>query len=60
MAGLADVGVDLDDVGDTLEREGVASFQKSFDELLGRPRARRPAELRPPVNETTVNRRVAR
>ena len=34
-SGLTDVGVDLDDVGDTLEREGVASFQKSFDELLG-------------------------
>ena len=32
--GLADVGIDLDDVGDTLEREGVSSFQKSFDELL--------------------------
>ncbi len=33
--GLSDVGVDLDDVADKLEREGVASFQKSFDELLG-------------------------
>ena len=32
---LADVGVDLDDVADKLEREGVSSFQKSFDELLG-------------------------
>ena len=31
---LAVVGVDLDDVGETLEREGVASFQKSFDELI--------------------------
>jgi transaldolase len=31
---LAQIGVDLDDVGDKLEREGVASFQKSFDELL--------------------------
>ena len=31
---LAEVGVDLDDVADTLEREGVSSFQKSFDELL--------------------------
>jgi transaldolase len=31
---LAAVGVDTDDVGDTLEREGVASFQKSFDELI--------------------------
>jgi transaldolase len=27
--------VDLDDVGRTLENEGVASFEKSFDELLG-------------------------
>ncbi|MEO8264786.1 MAG: transaldolase [Ilumatobacteraceae bacterium] len=33
--GLSEVGVDLDDVADRLEREGVASFQKSFDELLG-------------------------
>jgi transaldolase len=33
--GLAAVGVDLDDVADKLERDGVASFQKSFDELLG-------------------------
>jgi transaldolase len=29
------VGVDLDDVGRTLEEEGVAAFSKSFDELLG-------------------------
>ncbi|MBI4935685.1 MAG: transaldolase [Actinobacteria bacterium] len=28
------VGVDLDDVAAQLERDGVASFQKSFDELL--------------------------
>ena len=34
-SGLTDVGIDLDDVAETLEREGVASFQKSFDELLG-------------------------
>jgi transaldolase len=32
--GLAGVGVDMDDVAATLESEGVASFQKSFDELL--------------------------
>ena len=31
---LADVGVDMDDVAAQLEREGVSSFQKSFDELL--------------------------
>ena len=31
---LADVGVDMDDVGRTLEDEGVAAFAKSFDELL--------------------------
>jgi transaldolase len=34
-SGLAAVGLDVDDVGNTLEREGVTSFQKSFDELLG-------------------------
>ena len=34
LARLAEVGVDLDDVGNTLEAEGVASFAKSFDELL--------------------------
>ncbi|MEY2400585.1 MAG: transaldolase [Ilumatobacteraceae bacterium] len=32
--GLAAVGIDLDDVAEKLEREGVSSFQKSFDELL--------------------------
>jgi transaldolase len=32
---LAGVGVDLDDVTATLETEGVASFSKSFEELLG-------------------------
>lgn len=31
---LAEVGVDMDDVAEQLEREGVASFQKSFEELL--------------------------
>ncbi len=31
---LGEVGVDMDDVAATLEREGVASFQKSFDQLL--------------------------
>jgi len=31
---LARVGVDLDDVSDKLEREGVATFEKSFTELL--------------------------
>jgi len=34
MARLADVGIDFDDVTRTLEEEGVASFCKSFDELL--------------------------
>ncbi len=31
---IAAVGVDLDDVGHRLEDEGVAAFEKSFDELL--------------------------
>ena len=42
---LTEVGVDLDDVAAQLEREGVASFQKSFDELLGALDAKS-AELR--------------
>ncbi|MEM9040148.1 MAG: transaldolase [Actinomycetota bacterium] len=33
-SGLADVGVDMEDVADQLEREGVSSFQKAFDELI--------------------------
>ena len=31
---LAAVGVDMGDVGRVLEEEGVASFAKSFDELI--------------------------
>ena len=31
---LTDVGIDLDDVSHVLEMEGLASFQKSFDELM--------------------------
>ena len=31
---LEKVGIDMDDVAEKLERDGVASFQKSFDELL--------------------------
>jgi transaldolase len=31
---IADVGVDLDDVSRVLEDQGVASFAKSFDELI--------------------------
>jgi transaldolase len=34
-ARLDEVGIDMDDVASLLEREGVAAFQKSFDELLG-------------------------
>jgi transaldolase len=34
MDALAGVGVDVDDVAEVLEREGVASFEKSFDELI--------------------------
>ncbi len=30
---LADVGVDMDDVAQLLEKEGVASFSKSYDDL---------------------------
>jgi len=32
--GLASVGIDMDDVAEKLEREGVDAFIKSFDELI--------------------------
>jgi transaldolase len=35
MGALATVGVDMDDVGRTLEREGIAAFQASFTHVLG-------------------------
>ena len=38
---LARVGVDYDDVTDTLEREGVQKFADSFEELLDGIRAKR-------------------
>jgi transaldolase len=34
MSALAAVGVDMGDVGRVLEEEGVASFAKSYDELI--------------------------
>ncbi|HEY7073252.1 MAG TPA: transaldolase [Acidimicrobiales bacterium] len=34
LAAIEAVGVDLDDVSRTLEEQGVASFAKSFDELM--------------------------
>src|SRR2546421_4796167 len=37
---LAAAGVDYDDVTETLEREGVAKFAQSFDELLAALRAK--------------------
>ena len=34
LAAIAAAGVDMEDVEQTLENEGVASFAKSFDELV--------------------------
>ena len=44
-ASLAATGVDMDDVADQLEREGVDSFMKAFDELIAALEAKA-AELR--------------
>ena len=41
IAALAPAGVDFDDVTDTLEREGVDAFAKSFDEALQSIESRR-------------------
>jgi transaldolase len=45
LQAIADVGVDIDAVTRVLEAEGVASFTKSFDELLA-VLASRAAEFR--------------
>jgi transaldolase len=34
MGALSAAGIEMEDVAQTLEAEGVASFAKSFDELL--------------------------
>jgi transaldolase len=41
MTGLAKVGVDVSDVAIVLEREGVASFAKSFEDLMATLESRR-------------------
>jgi transaldolase len=35
MQDITSAGVDMDDVGQTLEDQGVGAFQKSFDHVLG-------------------------
>jgi transaldolase len=40
LAAIAEVGVDLDDVSVVLEDQGVASFAKSFDELIATLKAK--------------------
>jgi len=35
VAQLREIGIDIDDVTRVLEEEGVAAFEKSYDELLG-------------------------
>jgi transaldolase len=49
LEGLAEVGVDLDDVSRTLEDESVTAFAKSFHELLGALERKR-AELGLPMS----------
>jgi transaldolase len=48
MRALARTGVDLDDVGQTLEHEGIAAFQASFTHVLGMLEAKSHAPSRVP------------
>jgi transaldolase/transaldolase/glucose-6-phosphate isomerase len=43
---LADAGVDMEDVGKTLEREGVEKFAASYQELLDDVKQKRDAMAR--------------
>ncbi|MGE3447783.1 MAG: transaldolase [Microbacteriaceae bacterium] len=45
LARAADRGVDLAEVGRTLEDQGVAAFARSFAEILGRLRAKVPVDV---------------
>lgn len=49
MSRLARLGVDLEDVGLTLERNGVAAFQASFDHVAGSLDAKTRASARGPA-----------
>jgi transaldolase len=49
MRRLARLGVDVEDVGRTLERAGVAAFQASFDHVLGSLEAKEHAPARVPA-----------
>ena len=49
MHRLARLGVDMEDVGHTLEREGVATFRASFDHVLGSLDAKGHAPARDPA-----------
>lgn len=42
---FADVGIDFNQVGETLQKEGVESFAKSFEDLVGVIRKRRDTAL---------------
>ncbi len=41
FAELEEIGLDYEDVTDTLEREGVEKFAAAFDELIGSLQAKR-------------------
>ena len=45
---LARTGVDMDDVGRTLEREGIAAFQASFSHVLGALESKTHVRSEPP------------
>ena len=49
MRRLAPLGVDMEDVGHTLEREGIAAFQASFDHVLDTLEATTHAPARVPA-----------
>jgi transaldolase len=53
MGALATAGVDMDDVGRTLEREGIAAFRASFAHVLGTLSEKAKAAPRAPVRASS-------
>ncbi|MGD8584183.1 MAG: bifunctional transaldolase/phosoglucose isomerase [Chloroflexota bacterium] len=55
LDGLADLGIDLDEVADQLEAEGVQKFIRPFDRLMETLERKRQAALTRPVDRQTLN-----
>jgi transaldolase len=55
LEGLTQVGIDLDALTQQLEDEGVAKFNKAFDQLMAALSEKKTAFLKTPVSDGVIN-----